>query len=119
MIDKEQLLEWDPDIIFIDESGYGMVVEDYRSNPGFYDSLQALKEGKFYGYLPFNYYTTNIDTAIADSYFMGKTVFPEAFEDIDPVEKADEIYEFLLGTPMYEQMARDFGGFVQLDPSSE
>ncbi|MBN2027215.1 MAG: iron ABC transporter substrate-binding protein [Actinobacteria bacterium] len=119
MIDKEQLLEWDPDIIFLDESGYGMVVEDYRSNPGLYDSLQALKEGNFYGYLPFNYYATNIDTAIADSYFMGKIMFPDAFEDIDPVEKADEIYEFLLGTAMYEQMARDFGGFVQLDPSSE
>ncbi len=119
MIDKEKLLEWDPEIIFIDESGYGMVVEDYRTNPGLYDSLQALKNGDFYGYLPYNYYTTNIDTAIADSYFMGKTVFPDAFEDIDPVEKADEIYELLLGEAMYEQMAQDFGGFVQLDPSSQ
>ncbi len=119
MIDKEQLLEWDPDIIFIDESGYGMVVEDYRTNPGLYDSLQALNNGNFYGYLPYNYYNTNIGTAIADSYFMGKTIFPEAFEDIDPAEKADEIYESLLGVPMYEQMARDFGGFVPLDPSSE
>jgi len=119
MIDKEQLLEWDPDIIFIDESGYGMVVEDYKTNPGLYDSLRALKDGNFYGYLPYNYYTTNIDTAIADSYFMGKTVFPDAFEDMDPIEKADEIYEFLLGTAMYEQMAKDFGGFVQLDPSSQ
>ena len=118
MIDKEQLLEWDPDIVFIDESGYGMVVEDYGSNPGLYDSLQAVKDGDFYGYLPFNYYTSNIGTAIADSYFMGKVVFPDAFEDIDPVEKADEIYDFLLGMALYEQMAEDFGGFTPLDPSS-
>ncbi|MDY6796048.1 MAG: iron ABC transporter substrate-binding protein [Actinomycetota bacterium] len=119
MIDKEQLLEWDPDIIFIDESGYGMVKEDYAGNPGLYDSLQAVKDGSFYGYLPYNYYTTNIGTAIADSYFMGKTVFPDAFEDVDPVEKADEIYEFLLGVALYDQMAQDFRGFVQLDLTSQ
>jgi len=119
MIDKEQLLDWDPDIIFIDEAGYAMVKEDYAANPGFYRSLQAVEEGSLYGYLPYNYYTTNIDTAIADSYFMGKIVFPEAFEDIDPAERADEIYEFLLGAAMYERMANDFGGFVQLDLDSE
>jgi iron complex transport system substrate-binding protein len=119
MIDKEQLLEWNPDIIFIDEGGYGMVVEDYKSNPGLYNSLQAVQEGSFYGYLPFNYYTTNIDTAVADSYFMGKIVFPDAFRDVDPVEKANEIYEFLLGEASYEQMAKDFGGFIQLDLASQ
>jgi iron complex transport system substrate-binding protein len=119
MIDKEQLLEWDPDIIFIDESGYGMVVEDYKGNPGLYETLKAVKNGNLYGYLPYNYYTTNIDTAIADSYFMGKVIFPRAFEDIDPIEKADEIYEALLGTAAYERMAADFGGFKQLDLSSQ
>lgn len=115
MIDKEKLIEWDPDIIFIDESGLQMVKEDYAGNPGFYQTLKAVKEGKVYGYLPYNYYTTNIDTAIADAYFMGKTIFHEAFEDIDPEEKADEIYEFLLGKAMYGQMAKDFGGFQKID----
>lgn len=119
MIDKEQLLEWDPDIIFIDESGYGMVKKDYAGNPGLYNSLQAVTDSSVYGYLPYNYYTTNIDTAIADSYFMGKTVFPDAFEDLDPIEKVDEIYEFLLGMAMYDQMDKDFGGFVRLDLSSQ
>lgn len=118
MIDKEKLIAWDPDIIFIDESGLQTVKEDYTANPGFYNTLKALKEGKLYGYLPYNYYTTNIDTAIADAYFMGKTVFPQAFEDIDPEEKADEIYEFLLGEPMYERMASDFGGFKEIDLGS-
>ncbi len=118
MIDKEQLLQWDPDIIFIDESGYQMVMEDYASNPGFYTALSAVKNGKVYGYLPYNYYWTNVDTAIGDAYYMGQTIYPDAFKDVDPVEKADEIYEFLLGKAMYEQMAADFGGFVQLDLTS-
>jgi iron complex transport system substrate-binding protein len=119
MIDKEQLLEWDPDIIFIDEAGLQMVKDDYAGNPGLYDTLKAVKEGSFYGYLPFNYYTTNIDTALADTYFMGKTVFPGAFEDVGPVEKADEIYEFLVGEAVYERMAADFGGFTEIDLAAD
>ncbi len=118
MIDKEKLLAWNPDILFIDESGYQMVREDCAGNPGFYASLKAVQKGMVYGYLPYNYYTTNVDTAIGVAYFMGKTVYPDAFVDIDPVAKADEIYQFLLGQAMYEQMARDFGGFMQLSLSS-
>lgn len=114
MIDKEKILQWDPDIIFIDEAGLQKVREDYKTNPGFYNTLSAVKKGKVFGFLPYNYYTTNIDTAIADAYFMGTVVFPELFKDIDPKKKADEIYEFLLGKPLYDRMEKDFGGFMEI-----
>ncbi|WP_027356186.1 iron ABC transporter substrate-binding protein [Desulfofundulus thermocisternus] len=115
MIDKEKLLEWDPDIIFIDEGGLNLVREDYKKNPQFYQSLKAVKTGRVYGQIPYNYYTTNIGTAIADAYYAGKVIYPEQFKDIDPARKADEIYQFLLGKPLYEQMAKDYGGFKRLD----
>jgi iron complex transport system substrate-binding protein len=114
MIDKEQLLQWNPDIIFIDESGWQMVQEDYAKNPGLYTSLKAVQNGEVYGYLPYNYYTTNVDTALADAYFMGKVIYPNSFKDVDPVGKAGEIYRFLLGKDTYERMSRDFGGFKKL-----
>lgn len=114
MIEKEKLLAWDPDIIFIDEGGYQLVREHYQINPQFYQSLKAVKNGQVYGQLPYNYYTTNIDTAIADAYWAGKVIFPEQFKDIDPVGKADEIYQFLLGKPLYERMAGVYGGFKKL-----
>jgi iron complex transport system substrate-binding protein len=91
------------------------VQEDYKKNPQFYQSLRAVKKGQVYSLMPYNYYTTNIDTAIADAYFAGKVIFPEQFKDIDPAKKADEIYQFLLGKPLYEQMAKDYGGFRKLD----
>ncbi|MGQ9498286.1 MAG: iron ABC transporter substrate-binding protein [Desulfotomaculales bacterium] len=115
MIEKEKLLEWDPDIIFIDESGLELVQNDYKKNPQFYQSLKAVKTGQVYGQIPFNFYNTNIDTAIADAYYAGKVIFPEQFKDIDPAKKADEIYHFLLGKPLYEQMAKNCGGFKKLD----
>jgi iron complex transport system substrate-binding protein len=114
MIDKEQLLEWDPEFIFVDEAGWPMVEQDYAENPGLYESLQAVKKGNLYGYLPYNYYATNVDTAIADAYFIGTVVYPDAFRDVDPVAKAGQIYRFLAGEDAYQAMSRDFGGFTKL-----
>lgn len=115
MIEKEKLLAWNPDIIFIDEGGLPLVLDDYKKNPSFYRSLQAVQKGEVYGQLPFNHYWTNIDTALADAYWAGKVVFPDRFKDIDPAQKADEIYRFFLGQPLYRQMAADFGGFKKIN----
>lgn len=114
MIDKEKLLEWDPDIIFVDAGGYASVLEDFRANRAYYGALSAFREGRVYSQLPYNYYSTNIDTAIADAYWLGKVIFPEAFADVEPEMKADEIYTALLGQPLYARMAKDFSGFGAL-----
>ncbi len=119
MIDKEKLLDWDPDYLFVDLGGLAAVLEDYQKNPTIYESLSAVQNGLVYTQLPYNYYTTNIDTTIADAYYLGKILYPEAFADIDPVQKADEVYQALLGTAVYAQMAEDFGGFRQLNLSEE
>jgi len=119
MIDKEKLLAWDPDFLFIDQGGFAAVLEDYQKNPTFYESLSAVQAGQVYAQLPYNYYNTNIDTAIADAYYLGKILYPAAFADIDPAQKADEIYRSLLGQPAYAQMAEAFGGFRQLNLSEE
>jgi iron complex transport system substrate-binding protein len=115
MIDKEKMLAWDPDMIFIDLGGIAAVLEDYQKNPVFYESLSAVKEGQIYTQLPFNYYNTNLDTAIADAYFLGKVMYPDAFADINAEQKADKIYQALLGRSVYSQMAETFGGFGLLN----
>lgn len=114
MIDKEKLIQWNPDKIFIDGSGFQMVQQDYQKNPGYYKTLSAVKNGEIYSQLPYNSYTTNIDTAIADAYYLGKVLYPDQFKDIDPEKKADEIYRSLLGKELYAQMAKDYGGFKKL-----
>ncbi|WP_202320157.1 iron ABC transporter substrate-binding protein [Archaeoglobus neptunius] len=113
-IDKEQLLEWNPDIIFIDESNLHLVITDYKKNADVYRSLKAFKNGKIYGILPFNYYTTNIETAIADAYYIGKVLYPDRFADLDPAKKADEIFEFFVGKKLYAEMEKYYGGFVNI-----
>ncbi|NLC11269.1 MAG: iron ABC transporter substrate-binding protein [Firmicutes bacterium] len=115
MIDKEQILQWDPDVLIIDQNGLSIVQEDYKKNPSFYKALTAVKNDRVYGQLPYVSYYNNIETALADIYYVGKVLYPEQFADIDPVEKADEIYSFFLGQPLYETMAELFGGFKQIE----
>jgi len=117
-VDKEWLLKKNPDYIFIDEGGLKIILDDYRGNPDFYNSLKAVQEGHVYGVLPYNFYNTNIGIAIADAYYIGKVIYPERFKNIDPVKKADEIFTFLVGKPVYNELAKEFGGFGKVNLSS-
>lgn len=107
-MDKESLLRIDPPTIFIDGGGLALVAEDYRKKPEFYRALQAFANGRVYGLLPFNWYVTNIDTALADAYAIGKILYPARFAEIDPEQKTDEIYTHLVGKPVYRQMTSDY-----------
>jgi iron complex transport system substrate-binding protein len=115
MLDKEKLLDMDPDIIFIDGGGLANVQEDYISSPQFYQGLTAFKTGQVYMQLPYNYYYTNIDIALSNAYYIGSIVYPEKFSDVDIVSKSNEIFKELLGKELYTQVAEEyFGGFQQL-----
>lgn len=115
-VDKEVLLGLDPDVIFIDGGGLKLVAEDYRKKPDFYQALSAFQSNRIYTLLPFNFYTTNIGTAMADAYAIGKILYPDRFADVDPGAKADEIYRFLVGRPVYEQMKAEYGPLGQRAP---
>ena len=108
-VDKEALLELDPDIIFIDGGGLALVAEDYRKKAEFYRALKAFSSNRVYTLLPFNWYTTNIGTALSDAYAIGKILYGDRFKDMDPEEKANDIYVFLVGKPVYKTMKKDYG----------
>ncbi|SFM93818.1 iron ABC transporter substrate-binding protein [Thermodesulforhabdus norvegica] len=108
-VDKEALLSIDPDVIFIDGGGLSLVLEDFRKHREFYEALKAYKDRRIYTLFPFNFYTTNVETALIDAYAVGKILFPDRFEDVDLKSKADEIYTFFVGASLYDQMAEDYG----------
>lgn len=103
-IDLEQVLTWDPEIIFLDFNGMSLINEDYADNPDYYQNLTAVKEGKVYSQISFRSSASNLETALADAYYAACIMYPELFSDIDPVEKAGEIFTALLGTNPYEDL---------------
>ncbi|MFW6041123.1 MAG: iron ABC transporter substrate-binding protein [Thermoplasmatota archaeon] len=114
MVDEEQIIEWDPDIVFVDMGSYTRGTIDLDNSD--YQEIKAFQNGEVYGVLPYNWHHINYGTVLASSFFVGSVIYPEQFEDIDAEEKADEIYEMLVGEPVYEYMKRDLGGFAELEP---
>lgn len=109
--DFEAVIAEDPDFIFIDEGNLATVKQDFDKDPDKYMQLRAFREGKVYGTLPYNYYHTNIAVALANSYYIGKVLYPDKFSDLDPKAKADEIFSMFLGKPLYQEYAEAYGGF--------
>ena len=98
------MLAWDPDYIFLDFNGMDLIREDYAAHPDFYNSLTAVKEGRVYSQISFRSSASNLETALADAYYAACVMFPEQFKDVDPVEKAGEIFTELLGTNPYADL---------------
>ena len=103
-IDLEQVLSWDPDIIFLDFNGMDLINESFAQNPDYYNALTAVQKGKVFSQISFRSYASNLDTALADAYYAACILYPEQFADVDPVAKAGEIFEMLLGANPYEDL---------------
>ena len=103
-IDLEQVLSWDPDVIFVDFNGMSLIMEDYAKNPDYYKALTAVQEGKVYSQISFRSFASNLETALADAYYAACVMYPDRFADIDPVAKAEEIFEKLLGENPYADL---------------
>ena len=101
VVDKEKILEWNPKYIFLDPNNKKLVMEDYKANPNYYSQLQAFKDGNVYTCLGYNWYHTNIEIALADTYFVASKIYPEQFKDVDPEAKAKEIFKFFLNSDTY------------------
>ncbi|WP_094229030.1 iron ABC transporter substrate-binding protein [Methanolobus psychrotolerans] len=127
-VSKEKILEWDPDIIFVDlytlqSDDKNSALYQLRNDPS-YQQLQAVQSGNVYGVLPYNVYGHNFDTALVNSYFIGKVLYPERFEDVDLEGKSIEIFQFLVcegdeacAKEVYDKMtsAYEVPAFTKLD----
>ena len=90
--------------MFLNAGNMDLMKDDYGKNKDFFDSLKAFKNGNLFTQPFFNFNGTNIDTGICDTYFIGATIYPEKFADVDLSAKYSEIYTTLLGSDFYEVM---------------
>lgn len=113
-IDKEQLLVWNPSLILVDAGGAELVRQDLARNRDFFSRLAAVRTSQVYQVLPYNYYHTNLEIALANSWYVAKLLHPKRLRDIDPIKKTDELCRSFVGITCYEQLRREFGGFGPL-----
>ena len=103
-VDLEQIGNWDPDYMFLNAGNMDLMKADYANNQAFFDGLKAFQQGNLYTQPFFNFNGTNIDTGICDTYFIGATIYPDKFVDVDLKAKYSEIYTTLLGVDFYRAM---------------
>ncbi len=103
-VDLEQIIRWDPDIIFLDPGNMDLVNEEYRNHPDFFQSLRAVREGHVYTMPSANAAGPNITYLLINGYYAGSVLYPEQFSDIVLEEKAGEIMEEMLGADFFDEM---------------
>ena len=103
-VDPEKIIEWDPDIIFLDPGNMDLVNAEYDANPGYFQSLRAVQNGDVYTMPSSNSAGPNITYLLMNAYYAGKVLFPEEFSDVDFRSKASEIMEMMLGRDFFQEM---------------
>jgi iron complex transport system substrate-binding protein len=113
---KEQIVAWNPEVLFVDLS---TVQSDSEANALYqlendpaYNQLTAVQQDTVYGLIPYNWYTQNFGSILANAYYIGRVLYPDGFKDISPEEKADEIYRFLVDGAVFNQLKAAFRGLI-------
>lgn len=108
----------DMDIIIMDAAAVKNIKPLYAENPAMFDTCKAWQNGEVYLEMAYNAYYTNYEIALANTWFIAKSVYPDRFEDIDMTAKTNEITQMFLGQELADQIAAapsSFGGYQQID----
>lgn len=120
-IDKEKLLELNPDKIFVDGAGFASFLSDYKEHKSDYTALKAIENKEVYALLPYNAYYTNLEIQLISTYYVASVAHPTSFVEFDIAKKADEITTKFLGKAIYNEMkeySTAIGGYQKLDLDS-
>lgn len=117
-LDREQLLAWDPGVLFVDGGGLAGILTEYAKDPAYYRRLRAVRAGQVYLTLPFNAYNTNVENALANAWFMAAVLHPEAMAGVDVMTRAAAIMRAFLGRDALPALARAGYGLGRLDLAS-
>lgn len=82
------------------------------------NSIKAWKNNEVYLQMPYNAYYTNVETALANTWYNAKIVYADAFKDIDMKEKVNEITKAFLNKELADEIfscPTSFGGYQKID----
>ncbi len=114
-VDKEQLMIWNPDIIFIDVSGLNLAKMDLAKGTVLNERLKAVNNDQIYTLLPYNNYAINYELVLVNAWYAGKTLYPDRFNDVDIAAKTDEITQAFLGRGIFNELMVNSNAFRKID----
>ena len=119
-IEEEKFVELGEqmDIIIMDAAAVKNIAPLYAEDPTIFDTCKAWTNGDVYLEMAYNAYYTNNEIALINTWFIAKTVYPEAFADIDLTAKTNEVTKAFLDAELAEQIfacPSSFGGYQKID----
>jgi iron complex transport system substrate-binding protein len=113
-VDVEQIIAWNPDFLFLDAAGLEQIKPTIAQGTPLRNTIGAFSNANVYTLMPHNWYATNIENVLINSWFVGKVAYPDAFEDVEFEKKAREIYKYMVGNDVYDQMKDTYDGWEEL-----
>ena len=123
-IDDEKLVSLGDKIdkMFIDAAAIKNInLKDDSTTKTTLESIKAWKNKEVYLQMPYNAYYTNVEIALANTWFYAKTIYGDAFKDIDMTKKTNEITKEFLNKELAEDIFKcptSFGGYQKIDPQT-
>ena len=111
----------DMDIIIMDAAAVKNIKPLYAEDPTMFDTCAAWRNGEVYLEMAYNAYYTNYEIALINTWFIAKTVYPEAFADIDMTEKTNEVTRTFFGFDLADEIfacPSSFGGYQKIDTAA-
>lgn len=119
-VDREQILLWDPDVLFLDAGNLGLIRQEYAEDPAFFDELRAVQSAQVYQWPNASANYTNVEIPLVSAWFVGCLLYPDAFADVDFEAKAEEIFSFFLGRSGYLGLLDEAGlGYARVSLSEQ
>lgn len=109
------------DVIILDAAAVKNIAPLYQEDPTMFDTCKAWQNGEVYLEMAYNAYYTNYETALINTWFVAKTVYPELFEDVDLTEKTNEVTKMFLGRELAGEIfacPSSFGGYQKIDTAA-
>ena len=122
-IEEEKFVEVgeNMDIIIMDAAAVKNIKPLYAEDPTMFDTCKAWENGEVYLEMAYNAYYTNYEIALINTWFIAKTVYPEAFADVDMTAKTNNVTKVFLGQELAEEIfacPSSFGGYQKIDTAT-
>ena len=122
-IEEEKFVELGEqmDIIIMDAAAVKNIKPLYAEDPAMFDTCKAWQNGEVYLEMAYNAYYTNYEIALINTWFIAKTVYPEAFADVDLTAKTNEVTQMFFGMDLADAIfacPSSFGGYQKIDTAT-
>ena len=111
----------DMDVIIMDAAAVKNIKPLYQEDPTMFDTCVAWQNGEVYLEMAYNAYYTNFEIALINTWYIAKTVYPEAFADVDMTAKTNEVTQAFFGMDLAEAIfacPSSFGGYQKIDTAT-